>query len=347
MKGPFFSVIIPCYNTKPDNIKILLTSILDQEDISKSEIEVIISDDCSTDKEYLKIVDAFRPYLSINLVKTDENAIHCPGNNRENGVRHANGQWITFIDHDDLFTADCFKSVKDAIESSGEQYMASAFFAEVDPVCYTHILQRFEYRLSWLHGKFYNLENFWKARNIHFIKDLYTHEDMAISTQVECELNKLGRPSPLHVEMIGYLWRAMPDSLSRQDGYGFLNQHMDDYIYSTGGLYLKDYKERGNNSVVDFYFKYCVDVILHAYFYMQYFVFVDRNGDHENNFNICSDFIKDVCDTFGKSLDDIYDASAENNAFLYNRSRNEACVAIGNMIEQQSFKNFLERRNIC
>ena len=215
---PYFSVICPCYNSIPQNIDILLRSIIDQG-FSKEDIEVILSDDCSDDTSYFDIVEKYKEDLNILIVKTDEDTVHCPSNNRENGVQYATGQWITFIDHDDLFTSDCFKAVKNAIEETGEEYMIITSFAEVEYDNYILMRNRFDECTSWLHGKFYNLDNFWKAKDIHFIKDLITHEDVAISSKVNCETYRLPKQCPLCINIVGYLWRANPNSLSRYRKY--------------------------------------------------------------------------------------------------------------------------------
>jgi len=44
---PFFSIIIPCFNSAP-YIAHLLQSIVDQH-LPKHDLEVILSDDCSTE----------------------------------------------------------------------------------------------------------------------------------------------------------------------------------------------------------------------------------------------------------------------------------------------------------
>lgn len=345
---PYFSVICPCYNSKPENIDILLRSISDQS-IQKEDIEVILSDDCSDDTSYFYIVEKYKEDLNINIVKTDEDAVHCPGNNRENGIQYATGKWITFIDHDDLFTSDCFETVKKAIEDSGEEYMAVTSFAEVEPDNYTLMRHRFDHCMNWLHGKFYNLDNFWRAKDIHFVKDLVTHEDVAISSIVHCETYRLPKQSPVFIDIVGYLWRAHPDSLSRSDGYNFLNQHYQDYLDATGNIYLKDYREhidfepedKSKDSNIEMHFKFCVDVFLFMYFYMQWFRFSDPLGHHFENEKIVKEFLFQFLNTFGKTRDDVYRLVSENKADWYNKTRLAAMDATGGFIEQESFKRFL------
>ena len=123
---PFFSIIIPCYNSR-ETIGNLLTSIKEQN--MNDEIEIILSDDNSTDP-YEDIVDKFKDSLNIKQIKTDYN--FAPGNTREKGVSIATGEWLVFADHDDEFIPDTLPIIKKVIINSGEKYYAIANFYEVD-----------------------------------------------------------------------------------------------------------------------------------------------------------------------------------------------------------------------
>ena len=59
---PFFSVICPCYNSKPDNIDLLIQTISTQ-DFPKEDIELIFTDDCSTDTSYFTVIDKYKDDL--------------------------------------------------------------------------------------------------------------------------------------------------------------------------------------------------------------------------------------------------------------------------------------------
>ena len=74
---PFFSVIIPCYNSR-NTIGILLESIVKQH-MLKNEIEVCIADDCSTKEETFFIDRLFEYCLSklrIELFSVKEKTSH-------------------------------------------------------------------------------------------------------------------------------------------------------------------------------------------------------------------------------------------------------------------------------
>ena len=97
-KRPLFSIIIPCYNSKPDRIRELLTSIYNAG--ANAVTEVIIANDRSTDINFLDVVDEFNDntprhkdlmdyeYIPLNIKIIDVPDIdgieleHCPANTR-------------------------------------------------------------------------------------------------------------------------------------------------------------------------------------------------------------------------------------------------------------------------
>ena len=114
-KRPFYSIVIPCYNSRR-TLGALLDSIIAQD--MNNEIEVILSDDHSTES-YQDIVDKYKDILSIRQIKTDYN--FAPGNTREKGVSIAEGEWVCFADHDDEFIPETLKQIKEKILGSEEQ----------------------------------------------------------------------------------------------------------------------------------------------------------------------------------------------------------------------------------
>lgn len=90
------SVILPCYNVE-DYINKCLDSVLGQ---SLSEIEVICVDDGSKDKT-LKIIRSYAKNDKRVVVVTQENKGAGPA--RNNGIDHARGEFIAFMDPDDFY----------------------------------------------------------------------------------------------------------------------------------------------------------------------------------------------------------------------------------------------------
>lgn len=102
------SVIVITYNSSQYVIE-TLESVKRQ---SYSDIELIVSDDCSTDNTY----DLCKRWLKENtsrfkrsiLVKTDKNGGIC--HNYNNGLKYARGEWIKYIAGDDILRDNCIET---------------------------------------------------------------------------------------------------------------------------------------------------------------------------------------------------------------------------------------------
>jgi glycosyltransferase involved in cell wall biosynthesis len=105
---PFFSVVIPLYN-KANFIKATLQSLSLQ---SFKDHEVIIVDDGSTDGS----LDTVQ-HLKKDNYKIIEQANQGVSNARNNGVKAANGEWVAFLDADDLWQPDHLSELKRCIDT--------------------------------------------------------------------------------------------------------------------------------------------------------------------------------------------------------------------------------------
>ena len=249
------SVIIPAYNSGP-YIGRLLKSIAKQR---FKDLEVVIADDCSPEP-YDDVVDAFRG--SLNIVRTSTAYNCCPGNTRQAGVDAASGDWYTFADHDDAFYPHVFEKVAEVIRKHDPKVIVSDF-VEVEPGT-DRVLYKHNRVFGWTHGKFYNAE-WWKSHGIHYKKDLKSHEDIYLSTIVDCALNADGI-EPYYLPMTTYKWTAHPESLSRKEDRLFIENHMQEYIQATGYAYLEDYYKRG---ALAYSVYHALTVVLYCYFYHQ------------------------------------------------------------------------------
>lgn len=101
--SPFFSIIIPTYNTE-QYIERCLESCINQ---TFKDIEIIVIDDCSNDNSLATILHYSSLYPQIHIIKNDTNL----GTflSRIEGIKQAKGQYTLFLDSDDLLKSDtCF-----------------------------------------------------------------------------------------------------------------------------------------------------------------------------------------------------------------------------------------------
>lgn len=102
------SVVIPVYN-REDTISKCLYSVIYQT-LNRDEMEIIVVDDCSTDKTY-DILSQLRnrfPNL-IKVIRLNENS-GAASKPRNVGIENANAEYISFIDSDDTIHLETLKN---------------------------------------------------------------------------------------------------------------------------------------------------------------------------------------------------------------------------------------------
>jgi glycosyltransferase involved in cell wall biosynthesis len=103
--SPFFSVIIPVHNKAP-HVDRAINSVLTQ---SCTDFELVIIDDASTDGSADKITA-----YSEERIKLHKRSDPGPGGYaaRNLGIENANGQWVAFLDADDMWFPDHLKNLQ-------------------------------------------------------------------------------------------------------------------------------------------------------------------------------------------------------------------------------------------
>ena len=131
---PEISVIVPIYNTAP-YLQICLQAIAMQ---TYSSFEVILVDDGSTDnsseicKKYVEADSRFHYFFKKNEGQATA---------RNLGLKHARGNFISFIDSDDFVHQDYLKIMVETIKQENADIVVSEFFLWkspylLDPICF-------------------------------------------------------------------------------------------------------------------------------------------------------------------------------------------------------------------
>lgn len=109
---PFFSVVIPTYNCA-EFLKRALTSVFSQ---TYQNFEIIVVDNSSTDntENVLKSFAGNR----FNVMKVNNNGIIAYSRNK--GIENAKGEWVAFLDSDDVWKPEKLGKVRDAIKHNPE-----------------------------------------------------------------------------------------------------------------------------------------------------------------------------------------------------------------------------------
>lgn len=119
------SVIVPVYNVEKYLDK-CIESIVNQ---TYQHIEIILVDDCSTDTSFEICNDwAKRDDRIVVIHKNNEG----PGFARNTGIEHSKGEYIAFVDSDDLLNADAIEIMYDRIQHD-ESDIAIGNFVKLYP----------------------------------------------------------------------------------------------------------------------------------------------------------------------------------------------------------------------
>lgn len=96
MSDPAISVIVPAYNVEK-YVEQCIDSLLNQ---TFKDIEIIIIDDCSTDKTFEIINNKYGKIPNVSIFKNDVNIGQ--GQTRNKAMKIAKGKYIYFLDSDDV-----------------------------------------------------------------------------------------------------------------------------------------------------------------------------------------------------------------------------------------------------
>ena len=102
MGSPFFSVVMPVYNP-PDLIFRTLDSVFAQ---TFKDFELIVVDDCSPQD----VKEKLSRYVKSDAIRYVRNEVNSErAVSRNHGMRVARGQWVAFLDHDDILYPECLQ----------------------------------------------------------------------------------------------------------------------------------------------------------------------------------------------------------------------------------------------
>ena len=176
---PKLSIIIPAYNAE-QYIESCLDSILQNSKESLSETEIIVINDGSTDNT-LKILESYNQYKNIKIHTTKNQGVSAA---RNLGISLAKGEWITFIDADDIVNSN-FSKVVNLVENSKSSFIIfSNYVIKITDkkILTVQTLQSSMY-LSGPWSKVYNRQ-FLIKHKILFEKDILMGEDMLFNLEV-------------------------------------------------------------------------------------------------------------------------------------------------------------------
>jgi hypothetical protein len=208
-----------------------------------------------------------------------------------------------------------------------------------------HIIRKMTNRYGWTHGKVFNMDNFWNKFGVHFRKDMKSHEDIFISSYIQCVFEFLGT-SPMVTDEPFYIWFKHPGSLTMIDylydgkPHFFLEVLFKDYIASTAGVFLEQY-EIGNISY-DSFRESLLSCTLYIYFYMQSFMFHHPDDWIKENIMYARKNLLAFKKASHLTNDDIYNLVQMDDGKMYTEVSKSADMGAGNYIPTYGFRQWLD-----
>lgn len=121
--NPFFSIIIPCYNSA----NLLSKGLISLESQIFKNFEIILIDDCSTDDTF-QFISNYKNKSVLNI-KVFKNLINSgPGETRNFGISKACGQFLSFMDSDDWYEPNTLDLCYTKICSENSEIVFFDFF---------------------------------------------------------------------------------------------------------------------------------------------------------------------------------------------------------------------------
>lgn len=319
-----------------------------RQGISKEDLEIIIVDDNSTDKSYQDIIRTY-DFNCIFTKTADDLEVHCPGNTREEGLKHITGKWLFFADHDDYLCDGVLKYVKDYITNTTDhtvyEILSAINYIDEDG----NILWQNECSNSWLHGKWYSVDNLIKKYDIHFKKDLITNEDCYFNCTVFNILMEIDKDFD-YLGVYTYNWVSYPDSLCHrlypevENDRGYMFNHFDNFITAI----TEPYWENAVNTKDDRYIRPIISGLLFFYFYYEVADYYKDISMYYDIYWQIQLFIDRVVNEIGLLRCDIVNYVYQDTEF-YEKTLNDSFTLLGHFIPRTSFQDFVlknETQNI-
>ena len=129
------TVIVPAYNVE-DYIQEAIDSVCNQT-MKFEDIQIIIVDDCSTDDTLRIIKERYSHYENIEIIECNQSS-GAAGRPRNIGIEHTRGEYIMFLDPDDLFEKDAFETLYREITQKGAQISIGSYIQFNEKRSYKH-----------------------------------------------------------------------------------------------------------------------------------------------------------------------------------------------------------------
>ena len=213
MSNKLISIIIPVYNIEK-YLGECLDSILNQ---TYQNFEIILVDDCSTDSSFNICNEYASKDKRIKVIQNDVNSGGC-GIPRNIGLKHIKGDYVTFIDGDDLIPTNYLQVLINNSNGKDIAYAEYTLFGKKEEIKQEiTIIRHSEILVNYFREKNLYLVSSWgKLIPKDFVNDLKFDngfmEDTPVMYKVLLKADNLIRCNEIH-----YIYRVREGSLVTDD----------------------------------------------------------------------------------------------------------------------------------
>lgn len=300
----FIDIIIPVYN--PKRIKSVFDSLENQVD--KDIFNVIIVNDCGG-SEFEELLPQYT--FNYKVLTTPKNVGQ--GLARQYGIDSSDGEWITFLDHDDALTVNAISIVANDIKESGCTFMynTQSIICNDENWIMTGLYQ-VEDSTCVLHGHFYNRKKL-EQYNIKFSDRIRAQEDTYFIGLCNNHMfldkdNFEPEKTVVQSEIITYIWYLWKDSQSHTDveyakgkKANYLENSMPEYVDAI----LSAFEETIHlyNRDLTFEQMRLYSVLMYVYWFLQAFEFRNPTLWKKDNLQVAKNLMNYVINFYNVDLE--------------------------------------------
>tara|TARA_R110000868_G_scaffold96857_3_gene266393 strand:+ start:5560 stop:6543 length:984 start_codon:yes stop_codon:yes gene_type:complete len=219
------SIIIPVYNTAEYLVRCLDSVFL--QDLLTDEYEVIVINDGSTDHSLEILIDYEKRYSNIILINQKNQGVSVA---RNQGLKIARGEYVTFIDSDDSLYENVLKSIVEKINEDKLDLLYLGMFAFSEegnlldmnfPVGENGVIQNgFNHARRTFPPTFYRRTT---IGDIRFNSNIIIGEDSVFNVMVQSKASRCSYFSLLYYKYTYRLNSASKNGVSDKAFYGFVH----------------------------------------------------------------------------------------------------------------------------
>lgn len=204
---PFFSVVVPCWESQQEYLQLCLSSVLAQ---TWRDFELIVVDDGSKKRRNRELLQKLKK-VGIKVVLREQNGGISAATNA--GTAAASGKWLVLLDHDDLLDPSTLQVLQEQIvKSPGVQYL----FSDAAKIDFNGDVTNYHYKPGWDPVLLYT---YMYAGQVMCIQQTLWQQLGGLNSSFDgCQDHELalrvaaGGYRVLHIPQVLYYWRAIPGS---------------------------------------------------------------------------------------------------------------------------------------